>query len=185
MTRDGAGRAAPIRGGNGPTSLSTIGRQGAGRGGIGILYDLGAGIDTYRSLRFGQGFGLLGVGMLIDEQGDATLDIEAAGQGAGFFGTGILVLGDTANNLTGYHAVQGFGGPYGVGILLGGRGDDLYTALPGDPLVGDALYRERLGGPDAAYSAAQGAATGYLATATRGQASGGVGLLLERGGKPK
>jgi hypothetical protein len=182
LPSDGAGRAAPTRGGNGPTSLSTVGRQGAGRGGIGILYDLGPGTDSYRSLRFGQGFGLLGVGMLIDEQGDATLDIEAAGQGAGFFGTGILVLGDTSNNLTGYHAVQGFGGPYGVGILLGGRGDDLYTALPGDPLAGDALYRERLGGPDAAYSAAQGAATGYLATATRAQASGGVGLLVERGG---
>lgn len=182
LPSDGAGRASPVRGGNGAVSLSTVGRQGAGRGGIGILYDLGTGEDHYRSLRFGQGFGLLGVGVLVDEQGGATLEVEAAGQGAGFFGTGILMLGDGANTLTAFHASQGFGGPYGVGIVVGGRGDDRYTAFPGDPLLGDALYRERLGGPDAAYSASQGAAVGYLATATRGQASGGLGLLVERGG---
>lgn len=182
LASDGAGRAVPVRGGNGPVTLSSASRQGAGRGGVGLLYDLGPGTDRYETLRFGQGYGLLGVGVLLDEQGGVEMTSESVSQGAGLFGTGIVVLGDNPNRLTAYHAAQGYGGPYGVGVLVGGAGDDVYTAVPGDASAGDALYVERLRGPAVAFSASQGAGVGSPPTAVRGAMSGGLGWLIERGG---
>ncbi len=185
LPSDGAGRGEPVRLGDGPVSLSSTARQGAGLFGVGALYDRGGGEDVYRSLRMSQGFGMVGVGVLVDDGADAAdLEVEALGQGAGLFGTGVLVLGDAGSTLTGVHGVQGFGGPAGVGVLVGGNGNDSYVASPGDPAEGTVLYFNRLTSVDRNLSAAQGAGLGWPADSTPDarSASGGIGFLYEPGG---
>jgi len=182
LPSDGAGRAEAVRGGDGPVTLSDVGRQGSGLGGVGMLYDLGAGRDSYTTLRLGQGFGYFGIGVLYDEEGDADLQAEAWSQGSGLMGLGLLILGDGGADVTGVHAVQGFGGPGGIGMLVGGAGDDVYTADPGDT---GALYRNRVGFAPVNFSAAQGAGVGYPGDeAPTGDLplSGGLGVLLDLGG---
>jgi predicted small lipoprotein YifL len=184
LPSDADGRAEPARGGDGRVSLSSSARQGAGRFGWGLLYDLGAGADTYESLRYSQGFGLMGVGVLVDSAGDATLTMEALGQGAGLFGIGVLVLGDAGSEVTGTHGVQGFGGPAGVGVAVGGLGDDDWRAEPGEIGADTVIYRERLSGLPWNLSAAQGAGLGWAPGAIEDGSAhgGGVGVLWERGG---
>lgn len=183
LPSDGAGRAEPVRLGDGPVTLSQSSRQGAGRLGFGALYDLGPGHDTFRSLRASQGFGMLGVGVLVDE-GTADLELEAHGQGAGLFGVGILVAGDARHTYRAWHGAQGFGGVGGVGVLVGGAGDDRYLAEAGDPLDGSVLYYSGLTDTDRNLSAAQGAGVGLSTDrAPDGRsASGGLGVLLDLGG---
>lgn len=184
LASDAAGRAEPVRAGDGRVTLSTTGRQGSGRFGWGMLYDLGDGDDVYESLRYSQGFGAMGVGVLLEERGNASLAIEALGQGAGLFGIGVLVLGDNTNSLSGTHAVQGHGGAGGVGILVGGLGDDQYTAEPGSLDDDTVIYRDRIGGQPYNLSAAQGAGLGWPAEAAGGDRAvgGGLGVFVDRGG---
>ncbi|MCB9520528.1 MAG: hypothetical protein H6698_09165 [Myxococcales bacterium] len=180
---DGAGRATPERLGDGPRSLSTQPRQGAGVFGVGALYDLGPGHDTFESLRASQGFGLFGVGVLVDDGGTADLSVEAYGQGAGLFGVGVVVLGDQEHTTSGYHGVQGFGGIAGVGVMVGGTAGDTYTAVAGDPIAGNVLYFNRLSSTDRNLSAAQGAGYGSRQEDPAGHdGGGGLGLLLDLGG---
>lgn len=178
---DGAGRAEPVRLGDGPVTLSNVGRQGSGRLGVGMLYDWGTGHDTFESLRYSQGFGLLGVGLLSDVGGTAEFRVEAVGQGAGLFGVGILHTGEEAHVFEGMHGVQGFGGPHGVGILGDIAGDDSYQAVAGSPAAGTVLYFNALTNNDFNLSAAQGASLGVAPSRNvDGRAvSGGLGLLLD------
>lgn len=183
LPSDGAGRAEPVRGGDGRVTLSGEARQGAGRMGWGLLYDLGEGSDTYTTLRFGQGFGLLGVGVLVDQEGDARLELEALGQGAGLWGLGVVVLGDSGSELRAMHGAQGFGGVGGVGVLVGGLGDDRYTLDAGDLDRDTVIYRDRVGGEPSNLSAGLGAGVGFPSETPFGQSfGGGVGLVVERGG---
>lgn len=162
LPSDGAGRAAVDMDGYGPATRSTIGRQGAGRAGFGALYDWGVGADTMTSLRMSQGFGMLGVGVLVDDGGTAELALESIGQGAGLFGVGIAVLGDDSHALSASYGAQGHGAIGGIGVLVSGAAGDTFNAS-----VGETLYAE---------SVSQGAATGVEG------ASGGLGLLLDTGG---
>jgi hypothetical protein len=184
LPSDAAGRAEPVRAGDGRVTLSQTGRQGSGRFGWGMLYDLGEGTDSYSSLRYSQGFGTMGVGVLLEEGGDATMSLEALGQGAGLFGIGVLVLGDNTNDINGIHAVQGHGGAAGIGILVGGAGDDSYVADPGSLDDDTVIYRDRIGGQPYNLSAAQGAGLGWPVEAAGGDraVSGGLGVFVERGG---
>jgi hypothetical protein len=75
---------------NGPYSLSTAVRQGAGVLGVGILVDR-AGNDQYASLRRSQGYAQFGVGLLLDEAGDDTYAGEAGVQGAACVGIAALI----------------------------------------------------------------------------------------------
>jgi hypothetical protein len=181
---DGAGRADPVRLGDGPVTFSDVGRQGSGRLGVGMLYDWGAGHDTFESLRYSQGFGLLGVGLLSDQGGSAEFRVEAVGQGAGLFGVGILHAGEDAHVYEGMHGVQGFGGPHGVGILADSAGNDVYRALEGSPAAGTVLYFNTLTNNDFNLSAAQGASLGVAPSGSAdGRAvSGGLGLLADQQG---
>ncbi len=181
---DGAGRAEPVRLGDGPVTLSDVGRQGSGRLGVGMLYDWGDGHDTFESLRYSQGFGLLGVGLLSDDGGTAEFRVEAVGQGAGLFGVGVLHAGDGAHVYEGMHGVQGFGGAHGVGILTDLGGDDVYQALEGSAAAGTVLYFNVLSNNDFNLSAAQGASMGVAPSrGVDGRAiSGGLGLLSDHVG---
>ncbi|MBI5499815.1 MAG: hypothetical protein HY907_06205 [Deltaproteobacteria bacterium] len=119
----------------GPFSLSTIGRQGSGSLGIGILLDHGDSGDEYRSLRMSQGWGSLGVGILYDAGGDDRYLCEAGCQGASTFGVGILLdAGEGIDHYEGYYGVQGFAYVLGAGILYDDGGDDTYLAQPDDVL---------------------------------------------------
>ena len=186
---DGDGRSDGVE----PVSLSNIGRQGSSRGGIAFAFDWGQGEDLYESLRMSQGFGLLGVGALVDDgcTGEAgctdSFTVEAAGQGVGLFGIGVLLLGDGGSELTGYHLVQGAGGPLGAGVVINIAGDDSYVAVPGEDA--DVLYPapgrlDRVVPGGSNWSAAQGAAIGRADFPSPGgeHVSGGVGLLVDLAG---
>ncbi len=183
LPSDGAGRAEPVRAGDGRVSLSNVARQGAARLGLAMVWDLGAGRDTFASLRTSQGWGAGGVGVLVDD-GDAGFALEALGQGAGLLGVGVLALGDEGSALRAWHGAQGFGAPGGVGVLVGGAGDDAYTAEEGVGADDTIIYRNRVGFAPYNLSAAQGAGLGWpRGTADESTSfSGGVGVLVEPGG---
>jgi hypothetical protein len=167
----------------GPITLSTTPRQGAGVSGIGLLFDLGAEGDDYRSLRMSQGFGVLGVGALYDAGGDDRYDAEAGAQGAGGFGIGLLIdaAGNDAYSL--YHAGQGFGFVRGFGVLYDADGNDLYWADVGDPAQGgDPLYLSAQLPGRGNFSLTQGAGFGRRNDFDRVYMSGGLGLLRDGGG---
>lgn len=75
-----------------------------------------------------QGFGMLGVGILVDHEGDDEYYSYDNAQGGSFFGVGILL--DEAGNdfFFGRQTVQG-AGQFGVANLLNFGGDDIYYAL--------------------------------------------------------
>ena len=187
LPSDGAGRAAAVRGYDGAVSLSNVARQGAGRFGTGALYDLGGGIDTYRSLRYSQGFGLLGTGILV-ESGAANLTLEAFGQGGGLFGVGILVLGSGEHSVTALHGAQGSGSAGGIGILVGGTENDVYVAEPALEAGDVRLYANRLTGAPGQFSASMGAGVGRQASSRPEEpvfetwVGGGLGMLVEPAG---
>ena len=153
-------------------SLSTVGRQGSGRFGIGMLFDLG-GDDIYRSLTQSQGNGTLGVGVLYDAEGDDVYELEGLGQGRGMAGIGLL-LDRSGNDVyrIGYHG-QGAGETRGVGLAYDGSGDDMWWSPIGDEAP---LLRE--------YSAVQGVGVGVhlLNEACSGNQTsfgGGLGILRD------
>ena len=93
---------------NGPVSLSDHNRQGSGRLGAGMLFDLGDGADEYSSLRLSQGSGVYGLGLLYDDGGDDGYKAEAIAQGAGIFGIGLLIDEAGDDDYQGFHGVQAF-----------------------------------------------------------------------------
>jgi len=168
--------------GAGPVSLSTEGRQGSGRFGVGMLFDLG-GSDRYTSLRMSQGYGHLGVGVLFDAKGDDTYALEAGGQGAGVMGIGLLMDVRGTDEYRTFVKAQGFGGPRGVGIAWDGGGDDIWFADPGQPEAGGvSLYPSAQRPDDSNASFAQGAGFGVRRDDLGVFLSGGLGVLRDRSG---
>ncbi len=136
LVSDAGGRASAP---NLPFSLSDTARQGSGRMGIGMLFDLGEDPDDYTSLRMSQGFGSLGLGLLWDEGGDDTYRCEASCQGAGIFGLGIMVdRGAGTDTHESYHVSQGFAYSGAVGVLHDGGGQDSYACDKDDVLYESA-----------------------------------------------
>lgn len=178
LASDGRGRATASAN-NGPLSLSTISRQGAGRLGIGMLFDLGTEGDTYEALRMSQGYGALGVGVLYDAGGDDVYVGEAAVQGAASFGIGLQLDADGDDRYVAYAFSQGFGYVRGVGTLYDGHGTDEYVA---DAI--DVLYFSPQAPGLTNSSFSQGAGFGRRADTSADVAmSGGVGVLRDRDGR--
>lgn len=152
-------------------SASTALRQGGCVSGVAQLFDLGQGADSFETLRAGQGFGVLGVGMLVDSQGAARYSMESGGLGAGWLGVGISVTthdgGDFEIEANGLGSSIG-----GVGVQFSGPGDDRY-ARPAriDHYAGDVV-------PHALLGAGVG---GAELTSTLGIA-GGAGVFIEPAG---
>jgi hypothetical protein len=176
---DGTGRVTPADG-QGPSSRSQIARQGAGRLGIGMLFDLGGGDDRYASLRMSQGYGALGVGVLSDDGGVDHFAAEAGAQGAASFGLGLLEdLGDGDDVFDLYADGQGFGYARGVGVLYSEAGDDDYVSRPHDVLYWSPQIP---GGSNSSFT--QGAGFGRRADFSDGVfMSGGLGVLRDRQGR--
>ena len=174
----------PLNQEDGPVSLSNVARQGAGRFGVGILYDLGTGTDHYESLRLSQGFGLFGVGVLVDQGGTDTYVLEAAGQGAALWGVGLLLDRDGDDDYRAWHMSQGASGSYGKGLLLDLAGDDDYRAVPGESNQAEVLYFNLYDRARSNLSLAQGTAfgRGQNLGAANDRLAGGVGVLRDAAG---
>jgi hypothetical protein len=158
-------------------------RQGAGRGGIGLLFDYG-GNDHYTSLRMSQGFGVLGVGVLADFAGDDVYEAEAGAQGGGVFGIGLLLDASGNDSYGIYTDGQGFGFTSGFGALIEGAGADVYFANPGDPVEGgDPLYYtpQLPGTGNSSFVQGTGFGRRYDDPEGAGSMSGGIGLLVDLG----
>lgn len=159
-------------------SASEVGRQGAARNGIAMLFDLGDGADTYVALRGSQGYAHQGVGVLFDAGGADTYVAEDGAQGAAQFGIALAVdLGAEADVRRSSHASQGFGYTAGVGILVDQAGSDTYACHPdhdGKP----AYYAPQLPGTANA-SMCQGAGLGFRIKDADYTQAGGVGVLLD------
>lgn len=159
---DDGGRA------EGGRSLSTVGRQGSGVLGVGLLFDFGSDADEYRSLVASQGAGSHGVGVVYDEAGDDRYEAEGFSQGAAAWGIGLLLDRSGADRYFLHNSGQGFGFTRGVGGLIDAAGADVYTADPGEPsLGGTVLYpSDQLPGPPSSpvaanHSFAQGCGAGH------------------------
>jgi hypothetical protein len=163
---DGSGRDEDER------SRSIILRQGAAIGGIGQLYDLGAGDDQFETLRAGQGFAVLGVGLLVDAAGESLYSIESAGLGAGFLGLGAAVVSRDSSVASVEADALGSALGHGVGIYSAGPNDDEYVRN-GEV----ALYSD-----EEAFHALLGAGVGGEVFADNGGIAGGVGVFFEPGG---
>lgn len=146
--------------------------QGCGDLGVGVLVDL-QGDDHYIGTRFTQGAGFMGVGMLIDEAGDDTYRGHAFHQGVGHFGVGVLVDSRGSDAYHAHSASQGVGLPGGCGLLYdgGSQGDRYYCKGNKPSGYGTAGVFEGWG---------QAMGFGY-----RPYASGGVGVLYDEGGSDR
>ncbi len=144
------------------------GSMGSGFMGIGVLMDLD-GDDFYSGSILSQGSGFLGIGSLIDLKGNDLYSAQEISQGAGLFGGGILIDGTGDDKYSGAKYIQGFGGPGGRGILLDVSGNDLYRA--------GVKYASTYGTSEVYHTVAQGAGWGL-----RGKAAGGVGILQDKAG---
>lgn len=164
-------------------SGSEIGRQGSGRHGIGLLYDLGGGADTYASLRMSQGFGAMGVGVLADDGGDDTYAAEAASQGAGVFGLGLVYDGDGNDIWRTWAFSQGFGYVGAGGLAYDAAGDDTWWSDPGNDFGGTTVYSSpQLSQGQGNSSFTQGAGFGLRGDAYGVWLAGGIGVLRDREG---
>lgn len=146
--------------------------QGAGDLGVGILVDL-KGNDSYIGIRYSQGVGFMGIGILCDEAGDDVYRGMEFHQGVAHWGAGILIDGAGRDRYEGHESCQAVGFTGGIGILFdGGAGDDSYYCKGKTPTgYGTAGVFEGWG---------QGLGVGY-----RPYASGGIGLLVDRGGSDR
>ncbi len=143
--------------------------QGFGFLGVGMLIDLGKGNDRYSAGFCAQGAGICGVGILHDDGGNDTYTGDSFVQGAGMFGFGHL-LNESGNDV--YRAcryAQAFAQVKGVGVLTDGDGNDLYFA--GGKYLHEPLFKDRY------QSLSQGFAIGNRYDET----GGGVALLLDEG----
>jgi hypothetical protein len=165
-------------------SASDTGRQGSGRWGIGMLFDLGGGNDAYASLRMSQGFGSMGVGVLYDDAGDDSYAGEAGVQGSGIFGVGLLLDGGGNDSYTAWAYAQGFGYAGSGGLLAdAGDGNDIYWSDPGNNYGGTTLYASpQLPNGEGNSSFTQGAGFGLRGDAYNVYLAGGLGMLRDGGG---
>ncbi|QPJ61735.1 MAG: PDZ domain-containing protein [Candidatus Nitronauta litoralis] len=147
--------------------------QGAGFLGVGFLIDL-EGDDFYQAGALAQGNGIFGSGLLVDLEGRDHYRCQAFCQASAAWGIGMLI------DEKGYDAystdlyAQGFGFVKGFGALLDRAGNDHYFA---GGRVKD--FRQ----PDkATQSMAQGFGLGLRPWESVAGASGGIGILSDAGG---
>lgn len=146
--------------------LSTrTGSMGSGIMGVGVLMDI-EGEDIYSGSILSQGSGFLGIGCLVDLRGNDLYSAQEISQGAALFGSGALLDERGDDKYSGAKYIQGFGGPGGRGLMLDISGNDLYRA--------GVKYGSTYGTPGVYHTVAQGAGWGW-----RGKAGGGVGILQD------
>ncbi len=159
-------------GGNDAYESTSNVAQGCGMLGVGILRDLGGGDDSYAAQQWAQGATALGFGLLQDDGGADRYRAQEFAQGCALIGVATLSEGGGADR---YHAsrfAQGLGLPGGIGSLRDTGGDDEYYCK--------GRYRTSFGDEGIFEGWGQGCGAGI-----RGAASGGVGLLVDGGGRDR
>ncbi len=157
--------------GNDAYESTLLSCQGSGCLGVGGLLDL-QGDDQYIGPQWCQGTGYLGVGWLHDATGDDIYRGRTFCQGVGLFGMGVLLDQDGADRYEGDAHVQGAGLARGVGALIDTRGDDEYYAK--------GLYPTGYGDAGIFDSWSQGCGQGF-----RTLASGGLGIVVDGSGRDR
>ncbi|MFH1463519.1 MAG: hypothetical protein ABIO70_03960 [Pseudomonadota bacterium] len=167
----------------GTFSLSETGRQGSGRFGVGMLFDLGGGADHYQSLRMSQGWAQLGVGVLYDDGGDDTYLAEAGAQGGASMGIGLFMDAGGNDVHRSFADRQGYAYVQAVGVAWDGGGDDDWYCNPGKEEDGGTTlyYSPQLpSGGNSSFS--QGTGFGRRGDHDGAFLSGGLGVLRDASG---
>ncbi|MEE8577039.1 MAG: hypothetical protein V3T31_07265, partial [candidate division Zixibacteria bacterium] len=150
---------------------------GVGLLGIGILLD-SEGDDQYYGTTYAQGAGLFGIGALLDRSGNDRYQAEVSAQGCGYFGIGLCFDGTGDDEFYLYGDGQGMGGVGGgVGVLASFSGNDKYTAEPFADRFdrGDYHSEHKING-----NAAQGVGFGRRGDGSDGHAwAGGLGAIID------
>jgi len=156
---------------------TTVATQGAGRLGVGVLYDV-EGDDQYDAADFAQGAGFFGFGLLWDEEGRDEYRLHFSGQGAGYFGIGLLVDAAGRDQYYLWGDGQGYGGPGGgVGVLADVSGGDRYVAEVDAHITGRGSGHSH---NRVTSSLAQGVALGRRGDLEEGHSwAGGLGALID------
>ena len=147
---------------------SRPGIQGGAQLGVSMLIDV-AGNDVYQAQDIAQGSAVGGVGILIDFEGDDTYVGLRRTQGQALGGIGILLDRDGDDSYRAAMWSQGFGGPFGFGLLDDLDGDDHFYL--------GGLYRTSYEDTPGYEGWGQGVGAGL-----RQVSSGGIGVLLAGGG---
>ncbi|MCH2160393.1 MAG: HEAT repeat domain-containing protein [Phycisphaerales bacterium] len=106
---------------------TAFGAQGTGYLGVGGLADL-AGNDVYRGEDFSQGAAFIGSGFLYDLDGDDRYRARHFSQAAAGFGPALMFDADGDDSYTSSGMSGGVGVASGVGFLVDGLGDDVYSS---------------------------------------------------------
>lgn len=144
--------------------------------GIGMLFDLGAGDDSYTAHAASMGAGFHGVGLLYDDGGDDTYNtLGSYGQGVAHVGLGALIDLAGDDTYTSGTRSQAHGSTRGAGVIVDVAGNDSYTIR--DDAEPSALYLGR--------TVAMGQGCGYGRRADLGDGesmAGGFGVLVDGAG---
>ncbi|HUT03008.1 MAG TPA: PQQ-binding-like beta-propeller repeat protein [bacterium] len=182
------GRTAGAAGDDTPISVSidlsgddtyesaSDGCQGWGLFGIGVLIDA-FGDDTYIAQNHCQGASTFGIGVLQDMYGDDIFLGKEMSQGAAACGIGLL-SNESGNDI--YFSPeysQGFGFTFGSGVLRDREGDDYY-------FIGgtDVDFREGTAGQERYVCMGQGFGFGPRRDEEGWQGAGGIGILTDGAG---
>jgi hypothetical protein len=142
--------------------------QGCGMLGAGLLFDQ-QGHDLYVGTKFSQGCAAIGLGMLADLSGNDQYIGEEFNQGIAFWGAAILLDAQGNDRYQSNMFAQGVGGTKGFGALIDNDGDDVYFAGGSDI--------SSYGTPGIFKGSSQGLGIGF-----RGYSSGGIGMLIDGNG---
>ena len=145
--------------------------QGTGCLGVGGLLDL-EGDDEYVGPQWCQGTGYFGIGWLHDRSGNDVYRGRSFCQGVGLFGIGALLDDAGRDRYEGDSHDQGVGLPLAVGALIDRAGDDEYYAK--------GLRPTGYGDPGIFDAWSQGCGIGF-----RTLASGGLGVLVDGAGRDR
>jgi len=141
--------------------------------GVSVVIDQN-GDDYYETVNLAQGSGLLGAGVLYDRAGNDTYVSLNWSQGCGSFGVGILADSSGNDSLYCLSTSQGFGYTRGCGLLVNYEGDDQYVAEDSEVVNPASQTTEHNN------ALAQGVGFGKRADFLDGHSwAGGVGILCD------
>ena len=154
--------------------------SGVGLLGVGLVLD-SDGNDSYYGNIFAQGAGLFGVGVLYDRHGNDIYKSSLSSQGCGYFGIGLCFDGTGDDDYYIHGAGQGLGGVGGgIGVCASFSGNDKYKAEPFSEVFnrGDYHSAHTINGNEA-----QGAGFGRRGDGSDGHAwAGGLGAIIDING---
>jgi hypothetical protein len=96
--------------------------------GLSLLMDQ-QGNDIYKGKYWSQGSAFAGISLHYDQSGDDIYQAEALSQASALFGLGVLIDSDGNDSYQVNHHGQALGLPYGLGILIDQQGNDNYQML--------------------------------------------------------